>query len=135
MKKYGKPREAGPSLHPDTIQILLAHLWPGNVRELEHVVQAALALCDGLELLPIHLPRHLLARRGREEAGTSALPQGPVQLDEILEQTERRLLTWALRQAQGNQSEAAALLGIPRTTLQYRCRRLEGAGEDKAATE
>jgi DNA-binding NtrC family response regulator len=129
LKKFAGRNMVVPGLHAGTIRLLLAHAWPGNVRELEHVMQAALALCDGPEILPIHLPRHLMPHLAESPADAPADPQGPVQLDEVLEQTERKLLAWALDQAQGNQSEAAALLGIPRTTFQYRCRRLGCSGE------
>jgi DNA-binding NtrC family response regulator len=135
MKKFASRQSKAHRLHPNTLQLLLSHPWPGNVRELEHVIQAAMALCDGLEILPHHLPRHLLAQRegvGLEEA---ELPHGPVKLDEVLAQTERRLFTWALTQANGNQTEAAHLLGIARSTFQYRWRRLGDPGDAEGTAE
>ena len=39
--------------------VLRRHAWPGNVRELLHVVEAAMVLCDGPEILPEHLPASL----------------------------------------------------------------------------
>lgn len=125
-----------PELHPAALSVIRSHTWPGNVRELEHAMQAAVALCAGPEILPQHLPRSL----GGEMAspGPSALnaslcpPEGPVQLDNVLALAERRLLQWALEKAGGNQSEASALLGIPRSTFQYRARRqgLPGFGKE-----
>jgi DNA-binding NtrC family response regulator len=135
LKKFAGQRAKVPALHAAAAQLLLAHPWPGNVRELEHVMQAALALCDGPEILPAHLPRPWLPQASSRTPVEAVLPQGPVQLDQVLEQTERKLLTWALAQAQGNQSEAAAMLGIPRTTFQYRWRRLGGAGESQDRPE
>jgi DNA-binding NtrC family response regulator len=135
MKKFAHRQSQAQSLHPSTVQLLHAHAWPGNVRELEHVIQAALALCDGPEILPHHLPRHLLTQREGLGADEVEVPQGPVQLDEVLAQTERRLFTWALTQANGNQSEAAHLLGIPRSTFQYRWRRLGDPGDGKSSTD
>jgi DNA-binding NtrC family response regulator len=129
LKKFAGPHSSATALHPDAIRLLVSHTWPGNVRELEHVMQAALALCDGPEVLASHLPRHLLPHPGAQGPDLPGLPSGPVQLDEVLAQTERKLLAWALDQAKGNQSEAAGLLGIPRTTFQYRWRRMEDAGE------
>jgi DNA-binding NtrC family response regulator len=116
------------SLHPDAARLLLDHSWPGNVRELKHAIQAAQALCDGPLILPEHLPAEI-----RREAGSGppkafyTLPPGPpVRLDDLLLDTERRLLRWALEEAKGSQSKAAALLGIPRSTFQYRWRRAVG---------
>ncbi len=116
------------SLHPDSASLLLRHDWPGNVRELKHSVQAAEALCEGPVILPEHLPAEVRRERG---GGPSPLPvpvppPGPVRLDDILQDTERRLLRWALQEAGGSQSKAAALLGIPRSTFQYRWKKAVG---------
>lgn len=45
-------------------------------------------------------------------------------LPEILAAEERRAMAWAMREANGNQSDAALLLGIPRQTFNYRFRKL-----------
>jgi hypothetical protein len=45
-------------------------------------------------------------------------------LPEILEAEESRAMAWAMREANGNQSDAALLLGIPRQTFNYRFRKL-----------
>jgi DNA-binding NtrC family response regulator len=42
--EFGKPSA---SFSPDALPLLISHSWPGNVRELEHVIERALALCDG----------------------------------------------------------------------------------------
>lgn len=61
--EFGKPTV---SCSPESLQLLMSHGWPGNVRELEHVVERALALCDGpviteydLALTSSHPKRHL----------------------------------------------------------------------------
>jgi DNA-binding NtrC family response regulator len=138
LRKFAAKRPGPlPSFHAETTALLRAHAWPGNVRELEHVVQAALALCVGPEILPAHLPKALGAPaepllNRRTDSEVPRLPEGPVQLDEVLAATEQRLLRWALERAGGNQSDAAALLGIPRSTFQYRARRqaIPGFGKD-----
>ena len=132
-KVAGAMRDPIPDLHPDTCDLLRAHDWPGNIRELEHAMQAALALCAGPEILPSHLPKALAGGSSPlENSPGQELGAGRIQLDDVLAQTEQRLLAWALEKAKGNQSEAAALLGIPRSTFQYRARRLglPGAGKE-----
>ncbi|MDR3684060.1 MAG: sigma-54 dependent transcriptional regulator [Geothrix sp.] len=138
LRKFAAQRPGPlPAFQAETTTLLRAHAWPGNVRELEHVVQAALALCAGPEILPAHLPKSLsaplepLSSKGTEPE-PARLPEGPVSLDGVLAETEKRLLHWALERAGGNQSDAAALLGIPRSTFQYRARRqsLPGFGKD-----
>ncbi len=125
-----------PTFHLQATARLRAHAWPGNVRELEHAVQSALALASGPVILPSDLPRTLAAAPEPPPPGDPAppggsLPKGPVSLDQVLAQTEERLIRWALDRASGNQSEAATLLGIPRSTLQYRARRLDLPGFGK----
>ena len=44
--------------------MLRRHDWPGNVRELLHVIEAAIVVCDGPEILPEHLPAHCRAVTG-----------------------------------------------------------------------
>ena len=125
MQKHAAKRPCPlPSIHPDAARLLLCHPWPGNIRELEHAVQSALALCDGPLILPEHLPGELSQGASPGLLEPMDLPQGSVKLEEVLAQTERKLLSRALDQAQGNQSEAAGRLGIPRSTFQYRWRKL-----------
>lgn len=124
VRKHGfRTHAALPTLHEDTLSALRSHGWPGNVRELEHAVQAALVLCGGSEILPSHLPREVQSDSSTSRSVATEMPGGSIQLDAVLGETERRLLRWALERAGGNQSEASALLGIPRSTFQYRWRR------------
>ncbi|MGC8763962.1 MAG: sigma-54-dependent transcriptional regulator [Acidobacteriota bacterium] len=119
------------SLDPGAARLLLAHPWPGNVRELKHAIQAAAALCEGPVILPENLPAEIRVSAGAGEGSTPPWwepPGGAVHLDTVLAETERRLLRWALEEAKGSQSRAAALLGIPRSTFQYRWRKSGGGG-------
>jgi DNA-binding NtrC family response regulator len=54
-------------LHPQTLAALEASPWPGNLRELENVLQQAVLLSSGPELLPGHLP---LSVRGNAPVAT-----------------------------------------------------------------
>ncbi len=110
------PQSAEISSH--TIDELMRHDWPGNVRELEHVLERALAFCDGDEIRPEHvLP--LGAEQG-EAVTVPALElgeNGRLSLNETVADIERRMILLALRQSDNNQARAAQRLGIPRTTL------------------
>lgn len=71
------------------------------------------------------------AWRGGEEAGTAlySAAEGSAEftgktLPEILAAEETRAMAWAMAEANGNQSDAALLLGIPRQTFNYRYRKL-----------
>jgi len=92
----------------------LAHDWPGNVRELRNRVERALALAVGDWLMPADLFPQAGAPR--------AEPGGP--LADIRDAAERRAILSALRDTGGQMAETARLLGIARTTLWEKMKRL-----------
>lgn len=93
---------------------LSGYAFPGNVRELKGLVERAVLLCEGGELLAEHFSLRM-----------EALPEdNSLNLRERLEQVERSLLLDCLRKNDGNQTLAARELGLPRRTLLYRLGRL-----------
>jgi transcriptional regulator with PAS, ATPase and Fis domain len=102
------------SLSPAAIERMAGHSWPGNVREMKAEIFRRVVLArDGHVISPDEL--HL---------DDSDTPNG---LDEELEQAERDRIQAALRQYP-NRTEAARALGIPRTTLINRIRRMRLQG-------
>jgi len=104
-----------PVISPHVLELLMRHTWPGNVRELEHVIERALAFCDGDQLGPEHVPP--LGEPevvGRQMAAFHEIPKP---LTDVVADVESKLIASAMRQADGNQAQAAQILGIPRTTL------------------
>lgn len=106
-------------LSAESLDSLVRHTWPGNLRELAEVLRNAHANSAGKRIEPSHLPLYL--RTAGAPVSTRPMPK----LDEVLETVEARLIRRALAKAKGNKSEAADLLGIPRTRL---LRRLETLG-------
>lgn len=95
---------------PACIQAMEAYDWPGNVRELKNVIQRAVLVCDGPEILNRHLPPRF----------QSAQPSRPTVTFEIgtsLEAVEREMVVRALAAAGNNRTRAAELLGISRRAL------------------
>ncbi len=90
--------------------LLCRRNFPGNVRELKGLVERAVLLCEGDELLPEHFSFDvkLLIR------------DTTLNLRERLEQVERCVLLDSLRKSGGNRSLAARELGLARRTLLYR---------------
>ncbi|EIK93170.1 Fis family transcriptional regulator [Pseudomonas sp. M47T1] len=93
---------------------LAVHTFPGNVRELKGMVERAVLLCEGSELLAEHFDVNLEAH---PEDST-------LYLRDYLERVERAYLLSCLRRNEGNQTLAARQLGLPRRTLLYRLGRL-----------
>ncbi len=109
---------------PEAWPVLQSYDWPGNIRELESIVGIAAERAGDSVVTPTDLPRFL-----REKAMIAAHPMPPAPttktLDEVLEAVETRMIEAAMRKANGNQTEAAAALGILRTRLGRRLEALK----------
>jgi two-component system response regulator HydG len=103
-------------LSPEATDRMLDYRWPGNVAELRAVVRRALVTCEG-EIDIQHLP----SRVRRAMPGPAPLSDdepGPFPPDTLeLRAVERWAIRRALAACGGNMTEAAARLGIGRTTL------------------
>jgi two-component system response regulator AtoC len=92
----------------DALEAMVAYPWPGNIRELKNNLEQAFALGEGPVLNLEELAPEL---RGEAPWGyPDEVPAGP-------DDGERRRLVAALEQAGGRKAEAAALLGMSRSTL------------------
>ncbi len=89
------------------------YAWPGNVRELKNTLWRAALLAENAPIDVSHL--------GLPRTTPVAAPSGPTTLVE----TERRAIAEALRATAGNKVHAAKLLGIARSTLLEKLKRLE----------
>lgn len=99
-----------PQLSQAACELLLAYDWPGNVRELRHVMERALLASKDPQLDIRDLPMELL-----EQSATAA--DVPDSMLPTLDQIERRYIEQTLRRMRGNQTRAAAILGISRKAL------------------
>ena len=93
---------------------LARYAFPGNVRELKGLVERAVLLCDGPELLAEHFALPL----------ASADESGRLNFRKRMDAIERGLLLDCLRKNAGNQTRTAHELGLARRTLLYRLGRL-----------
>jgi two-component system response regulator AtoC len=106
-----RKRIAGVS--PAAEAMLQAYGWPGNVREVRNVVERAMLLCEETRLEASDFGA---LRAGAAPGDALDLPQAGVNLEAL----ERSLVVQALRRAGGNQTKAAALLGLNRDQIRYR---------------
>ncbi len=102
------------------LHLLAGHHWPGNVRELENVIERALVLAEGGELGPEDLPPFNEVNGGGRMPTTPTLTPDGMDLNQIVEGMEERLLRQALEQADGVKAEAARLLGLKPSALYYK---------------
>jgi DNA-binding NtrC family response regulator len=87
-------------------------------------VERALALSPGRSQIdPTALPQEVLGAAGAAVAGPS-MPAGGIDLEAVLAETERVLVTGALERTGGNKHQAARLLGLKRTTLVEKLKRM-----------
>jgi formate hydrogenlyase transcriptional activator len=114
-KKMGKRIERVPT---ETMRALSRWHWPGNVRELENVIERALILSHG----PV-LNVSLAELRGGGPIPTSTKVQ-------TLEASEKEIILRALREANGVIASAAGTLGMKRTTLNSKMRKLHISRSD-----
>ncbi|MBF0176011.1 MAG: sigma-54-dependent Fis family transcriptional regulator [Magnetococcales bacterium] len=107
------------SFSPVAIDVLQAYHWPGNVRELENIIQRALLVAEGKEILPADL---MIEPSLAEEVGT--LPATESNEDRIrmpvgttVREMEEILIRRTLNEVAGNRTRAAEILGISIRTL------------------
>ncbi len=98
---------------PASLRLLQSYGWPGNVRELRNVIERAMLLSDADRLEPSDFSALRLSAAAGE--GFELPATG---LD--LEQVERQFVVQALKRSGGNQTRAAALLGLNRDQIRYR---------------
>ncbi len=99
-------------------EYLLNYQWPGNVRELKNIIERAMILSNGNEILPDHLPIEL--RRGQMDGAGDRTSDTE---DLALESVEQKHIKNVLMMMDGNKSKAARMLGISRSTLREKLKK------------
>lgn len=98
-------------LSPKALSRLQAHSWPGNVRDLENVMERSLRLCrrDVLEADDLLITEPVTCA---DPLDTLPEPYEGFSLEEFLGSARKQMILRALEAANGNQSQAARLLGM-----------------------
>lgn len=120
-------------LSPKAQALLMAYPWPGNIRELQNIIMSAYIYAQtDPEITEFHLPQRILASATTSspiavwpEAQEAEVSEPPLSrpLSDVVEEVEKRYLLAVLKQTKGNQSQAADILKISRSTLRQKLRR------------
>lgn len=105
----------------DVWEVLENYDWPGNVRELENAIERAVVLTQSKIITKDLLPPAILRKPSPDKISQD---QPELGLKELLENYQKKVITDALRQANGIQKKAAELLKIKPTTLNAMIKRL-----------
>lgn len=114
--------DKAPTLSQTALERLESHAWPGNVRELENVIQRALVMSAGEQVIETH---HFVLDGAT--ATTAATTTGLA--GDLWEEEARRIVA-ALEQCRGSRKRAAERLGISARTLRYKLARMRNDGFD-----
>jgi len=94
------------TISPEAAEILISYPWPGNIRELKSAVNKVDILTDSEIITTDHLPPHFAMQKSV-----------PSPSSKTLEDIEKEHIIRVLAETDGNQSQAANVLGINRKTL------------------
>ena len=125
----------------DCLGLLKGYDWPGNVRELENALRSAAVLSRSDVILPEHLPPDVASYEHKFDPNQTLLEQSLESIlhptvkealsqeremlyDEVINAVDSALIRLAINTFDRNQTETAKLLGISRTTLAQRIKKL-----------
>jgi len=115
-----KLRRPARTFSSDAQEMILKYDWPGNLRELHNTIERAVILCDNKTIKL----KHLVCEMMQEQVETK--PSHPTvndlkdsSLKQYLDEIEKSMLTQALQMSDGNQLQAAKILGEPRHIVRY----------------
>ncbi len=121
IKLYGeKFKKKVRGITPEALELLMEYDWPGNVRQLKRAIEVAVSRIEGEEG-EVTLE---LIRRGTPWKQKQALPQKAASLPEELAVVEKERCLRALKKCNWKITEAANMLGVPRTTLHNKMKKL-----------
>jgi DNA-binding NtrC family response regulator len=120
LAQFNQRNQRQVTISEDAVRLLTSLRWPGNVRELENLIERlAIFTATG------QITAQEVERERTQRAGAVSGSENPAStLGGKLEEIERQEILRVLREAKGNKSLAARMLGIERKTLYEKARRL-----------
>ncbi len=127
IKKFAAPqaKEREITVSQDAMRRLMAYNWPGTVRQLENAIERALAMIGTRTQIDVgDLPADLQAAEEASAKPSLDLPAEGIDLPALVAQIEKDMIDRALARTEQNKGAAARLLGLKRTTLVEKLKRL-----------
>ena len=120
-----RPDSRLPTVSQEAMRRLMSHPWPGNVRQLENAIERALAMLGGRTQIEVaDLPPDLQLAEPDAVTPAMDLPENGIDLPAVIAQIEKGLIDRALARTAQNRGAAARLLGLKRTTLVEKLKRM-----------
>ncbi len=140
VNKYAKINgKSLPEIHGDVHKLLKSYNWRGNVRELENIMERALLLSDGKQIVvsnllmnPVSINKNKAEKQEVLEQGDpSANKNGVVELEVGISMAavEKKMIFETLKHTSGNRTKAAEILGISIRTLRNKLNEYKDAGD------
>jgi formate hydrogenlyase transcriptional activator len=106
-------------INKKSLDLLQSYHWPGNIRELQNVIERSVIMCEteNFSVDETWLPQQPVASESK----------GPSDLSQKIAAQEKEMIESALRGSEGRvfgPSGAAAMLGMPRSTVESKIRSL-----------
>ncbi len=136
---FSRKRKREPvKIEREVMDLFIRYSWPGNVREMENLIERMVILSDDQLLTVKDLPHRFQElstlsqgegvegfKKPGDSSGEVLLTDQGVNLNTLVEGMERNLINQALQKSQGVKSKAAELLGLKRTTLLEKIKKLD----------
>jgi two-component system response regulator PilR (NtrC family) len=102
------------------IELLKNYEWKGNVRELENIIERMVLLCDNEVMDAKHLPDEISSVSRAEKV---VVPSGGMDIEKLMEDTEKAYLMNALQRTNGVKTEAARLLNLTFRSFRHKLKK------------
>jgi DNA-binding NtrC family response regulator len=134
LKKFQKIKDKKlTGFSQSAMDAMWAYDWPGNVRELENVLKRLSILCEGPMVNLDDLPENIRDVSGTDHMDEEVTLGDELNLNEAVQDYEKRIILEALEKTNWVKSKAAKLLNINRTTLVAKIKK-QNIEIDKAAS-
>jgi Nif-specific regulatory protein len=126
VQEFAKKRRREPlTFSTEAIRYLMRYRWPGNVRELENLIERLTILTSKDTVTASDLPEKFYQTTDSQPTDDTHarqiidfnFPEGGIDINSVVRNIERNLILKALEKTGGVKNRAAKLLGLNRTTL------------------